>query len=248
MLALACLNVVNAHDETQDNPQATEHQKLIWLITYASGSPDITVDMLHAGSIRCIECYTITWRESKYTLFRLKKKDRIRKTALERVMRSLETSHGIKGGSITGYDMLSSNTKDTLTVPEHPGFRRIVQLLNENPSEIRAWMEEGDFLSNKQGILWNHKTSLDPKQMTHGQLVERMVKWAPLIEDYQRTKGAHENLMVICSNQENELARLRLELQTERAQCNDFFEQLRSKIRECGDLKTKLMQLGHKVD
>jgi len=72
---------------SQTNHQQTQGSlKSTWLITYASGSPDITKEMLEGCRIKCNECYTTTWRESKYTLIHLTYTNRKRASSLERAM------------------------------------------------------------------------------------------------------------------------------------------------------------------
>ena len=193
--------------------------------------------MLLESKVTCIECYTTTWRESKYTLIHMDQANKIRGSALKRTMTEMKDTHGIIGSVIHGYETLSSNAKKDSQVTDHPGFKRIVQILNENIEELRIWMKTGDVMTNKSGILWGYMESRDPKSMTHSQLVERVVKLTKIAKEHDSLKPTHEALLTAFTAQQNELIK-------EKAQSNDFFRQLISKIEECGNLKIQLATLG----
>ncbi len=222
-----------------------EYPKAVWFITYAAGSHDITPEILGEHEIHCIESYTITWRESKYTLLRLGQNGKIRGATLKRVMSVLKADHGIKGSMIHGYDMLSSNSKADQLITDHPGFMRMVQLLNENIDELRVWMKSGDLFTNKRGLLWKYIERRDPKRMSRSQLLVKLSKLEQIAKEHAQLQPAHEALLAAFAAQETEMAKLRRDLGKQRAQNDDFFRQLCQQIEECGRLKRQLVALGH---
>lgn len=160
----------------------------------------------------------------------------------------MKDDHNIKASTIDGYETFSSNSKDNNAITEHPGFRRMVQLLNTNREELRAWMKSGDVLSNKHGILWNFIDARDPKTMSRSQLIEKLSRLETIAQDYSRIQPAHEALLVAFAAQENELSKLRQELAKERVHSDQMYEETRKKIEECGRLTRRLIALGHNPD
>jgi hypothetical protein len=219
-------SVLTIH-QIQDSP------KTIWLITYASGSPDITTEILAECNLQCNECYTTTWRESKYTLINLGYPNRKRATGLERAMAKMLSDHGIKGNAIHGYDMLSSNSKSENNIMEHPGFKRIVQQLNEKKDELRIWMKEEGVMTNKSGILWNFLDIRDPQTMSKAQLIERVHQLSDIKTQHTTLKDAFGAIQAAFTAQGRELAK-------EKTQSHQFFIQLCEQIEECKHLKIEL--------
>jgi hypothetical protein len=216
--------------------QVQESAKVTWLITYASGSPDITQEMLLEHNIQCNECYTTTWRESKYTLIHLTQIHKKRASVLQGAMKKMEKDHGVKGSIIHGYETLSCNKKEEQSIKDHPGFKRIVQQLNENTDELRIWMQTGDVMTNKTGTLWNYIENRDPKLMTHAQLVEKVTRLMKDTQEFKSLKDSHEALRAAFTAQERELSK-------EKKQNDDFFKQLCDKMDECTSLKIQINSL-----
>lgn len=218
-----------------------ESAKTTWLITYAAGSPDITYEMLHSFSIKCTECHTTTWRESKYTLLHLHTSHRIRTSTLSKAMEKMRSEHNIKGSSITGYEPIASDHKTMSPLTEHPGFMRIVELMNQKSDELRSWLETGSVYTNRHSVLWNHIESRDPASMSRSQLVERVKLLTSIAEEHKTTKAAHEALHVAYMNLDRELRKRKEEGQ-------GFFNQLCEKIAENGVLRSRLIRLGEQVE
>lgn len=145
-----------------------ENKKVVWMLTYASGRQEITSSMLHENNIRCDEVYTTTWRESTYTLVHVESRHPVRAIAFRKAMHSIKEKYGIKGSSVFGYDGLVSNTRDSSSVDinEHPGFKRMVQLLNEDREKLSIWLSSGDVDTNKKALLWQYLELTDLKEMT----------------------------------------------------------------------------------
>lgn len=183
--------------------------------------------------IRCNECYTTTWRESKYTLLHLTYANRKRTSTLDRAMTKMLRDYGIKGSALHGYEMLSCNSKDDRGVMDHPGFKRIVQQLNDNKDELRIWMAEGDVMTNKSSILWHFLDGRDPHTMSKAQLIERLGQHTDLKTEHKTLQTAYEALQGAYVAQGRELAK-------EKTQSNQFFDQLREKIEECKQLRIEL--------
>lgn len=210
----------------------------MWFITYASSSIDISPEMLQIAGIKCDQCYTITWRESKYTLIHLKHEDRVRSTKLRKIMSHLQESHGIIGSSITGYDMLACNEKDSdENIHNHPGFKKMIEILNGKIDELKWWLANGDIHSNRRGLLWKYIESIEQSKKTRVQLREQISKMAPKIEEYNKLASEHEMLKTAYLMKERELA-------SEKTKSQDFFEKLVRSMEECKKLKKRLVENG----
>ena len=103
---------------------------------------------------------------------------------LQKAMLALNKNHGIICNAIAGYDSISYNDKKEERVTDHPGFKRMVETLNQNSEEMRSWLQNGTLLTNRKGLLWKHIESIPPKEKTHGQLVEQVLKWTPIVNEY----------------------------------------------------------------
>jgi len=196
--------------------------------------------MLRERGLHVDECYTVTWRESKYTLFRLSKQNRFRATAISKIMQSLKDVHGIVGSGLFGFGSVSCNDgKNDELLVDHPGFRRMVDVLNDNPSTLDWWMESGDLLSNRKGLLWKHIGATEPSSMTKAQLVQRVNKWGPLVKEAESLKELNTVLGRRLQETEHALGESVEACNKERKCSDDFFHQLRAKIRECHELRAK---------
>jgi hypothetical protein len=228
-----------AKKSKRDNGKGT------WLVTYSASSPDVTPEMLREHSVHCDECYAITWRESKYVLIHLKQSVRLRLSAMNKVMLELEKQYKVRGSSIIGYEPLASNERGQSSVTEHPAFMRMVELLNKG-GDLTAWLEEGDVQSNKKGLLWKYIDGTDPKEKTHGQLVEQVKKWTPLIKEATETKAENEVLRLTLTIRERELLKANEIIKAQDAKNEKFFRDLLEKMRECTALKKRLIR--HNID
>ena len=159
-------------------------------------------------------------------------------------MEELKKHDGVKGSNIEGYDMLSSNgEKCNTSIQEHPGFMRIVQLLNERPHEIRTWMRTGDVQISGHSLLWNHMETKDPCSLSRSRLLQRLENLTRVAAEHRELKSAHEALQAACAAQDRELLQMRVMRDEDRAQAEDFFQRLMSKIAECGTLRRQIIAL-----
>jgi len=226
------------------NLQKRDPDKRIWLVTYGSGCPSVTHDMLRERGVYVDECYTVTWRESKYTLFRLSKQNRFRASTISKVMLSLKESYGIVGSGLFGFGSVSCNDekKEELLI-DHPGFRKMVDVLNDNPDALSWWMVTGDLVSNRKGLLWRHIEMTDPSSMTRAQLMERVIKWSPIVKEAEILKETN-NLLGRRLQETEQALKESVDAFNKELKCSDdFFNQLRLKIRECRDLQEKNAEL-----
>jgi hypothetical protein len=148
----------------------------------------MTHEMLLACDLKVDECYTATWRESKYTLLYLDRMHRTRETAVDKIMQKMQDRFQIVRSSIFGFDSVSSNFKTGEVLEDHPGFRIMVQKVNQEPVDLEWWIRCGaaELSANRKGLLWKYIESTDPKSMTHAQLVTRVQKWAPMVSELER--------------------------------------------------------------
>jgi hypothetical protein len=172
--------------------------KQLWLITYGSSSESITHEMLKGCGLKIEECYTATWRESKYTLIRMNQAHRLRRTGMQKVMDQLLKKHRVIETEIFGFDSVSSNSKaDHTSLEDHPGYKLMVQKANSNPIDLEWWIRKGvkDLASNRKGLLWRHIDSTDAKDMTRTQLIQRVEKWKPVVKEIEELKTTNAMLM-----------------------------------------------------
>jgi len=221
------------HPSKKSKTYKQESGKTIWLITYASGSPDITVEMLHTCSVLCDQYFAITWRESKYVLFHLNSKNKMRESALKKVTRTLEETHQIKTSFIVGYDSLTSNDGNEFTIQDHPAFMKMVELINQKNENLKQWLENGDSATNKKSILWKF-IAKDPQQMTHKELVQKALEMTPLV---QNLKSETEMLKLTLALREDELIK-------EKTLTRSLYKTIGKRTDECSQLKERLKQAG----
>jgi len=86
---------------------------------------------------------------------------------------------------IFGFDSVSCNSNDNGRLEDHPGFRIMVDKVNQESVDLEWWMgcEVAHIGENRNGLLWKHIESTDVSKMTRAQLVERVRKWAPLVRE-----------------------------------------------------------------
>ena len=205
------------------------------MISYASGSPDITNEMLQSYGMICDEIYTITWRESKYTLIRASKGNKPRLSALKKVIDKLEMIHGLKSSAIIGYESLTCNSHGESSIHDHPGFKRMTQQLNKNPDELSTWLATGEITTNKKGLLWKYIETTDPSAKTHGQLVSQILAWTPVVREADTLRAENEVLKITLGIREKEI-------QEEEARNTRLYNQLVEKINECTALRINAIQ------
>ena len=153
-------------------------------------------------------------------------------------MNALRIEHNIISSNITGFEPVTGNVKE---LSDHPGFKHIVHLLNHHRDELRSWMIKGDIQSYRHGVLWKHFEQSDPNFMTRNQLITRVKQLTHLAEELNTVKPAFEALTAAYRALERELA-------ATKTQNIEFLTQLREKVEECGELKTRLIQLGESAD
>lgn len=158
--------------------------KQLWLVTYGSSGQSINQEMLSQHGLDADECHTAKWRESKYTLVHFVKGCRVHRKRLQDAMGALKDSHGIILTEVFGFDSLACNSQTERNhIEEHPGFMRIVTLLNTQPSEVES---HGTDPFDRRSILWKHIDTTDPDLMTRAQLIKRVRRWGPEVRELQR--------------------------------------------------------------
>jgi chromosome segregation ATPase len=161
-------------------------------------------------------------------------------------MDKMDEAHGIKGSTIHGYEMLSSNTKDEQLVSDHPGFMRIVQQLNSNKDELRIWLQEGDVTTNKKGILWNYLETRDPTLMSRGQLIHKVTQLSSVNQEHATLKEAHAALQTAFTAQGHQLQQALTQSDTLFDQFDTLYGYLRQSQTKYEALKTEYEALKTK--
>jgi len=229
--------------------QKQDSDKRIWMISYGSACKSITSEMMSEAGLIVDECYTVLWRESKYTLFHLSRQNRTRATAIYKMLKNLKEAHGIIDSGLFGFDSVSCNDEvKGERLNDHPGFRHMVHILNENRDGLEWWMQSGDLDSNRKGLLWKHLECTDPSLMTRFQLVQRVRTLGPLVKEVGDLKGLNTTLEGQLRAVEKSAEQAWTSYHKERKCSDDFFDQLRAKIRECHYLKSKNDELQARIE
>lgn len=218
-----------------------EAARSAWLITYTASSDDITAQLLHKYAVMCNECYTTTWRESKYTLIHIPHAKRIRQSAMEKTLALMHVQHNIRGTSIVGFDTLISNTTDT-QLEDHPGFKRIVELVNAQSDEPRIWMESGEVRTNRKGMLWRHMEERDPREKSRNQLMRQVELWAPIVRESAELKTQNEVLRTALEIKDQELAQADRIISALESRNERLLIEVKMKTEECKALTRGLIR------
>ena len=168
------------------------------MITYGAACQSITHEMMSTNGLEVDECYTIAWRETKYTLVHLTHKNRARDTTISKMMQQLKASHGITLGEIFGYDAITSNTTEEENIESHVGFQKMIEIVNSQPESIEWWMKNGeDLITNKKGLLWKHIHAIPPSELSRAQLIKRLQNQEQLIKENKALKQENAALLEI---------------------------------------------------
>lgn len=203
--------------------------------------------MLIDQNVKVDECYTAVWRESKYTLIHCTKTDRIALQALKLAMDNLQKLHGISlNATILSYEALSSNDSHTgESLEEHPGFKRIVHLLNTKSDDLTWWIAGGNnVFDHRKGMLWKYIETTDPTRMTHGQLAAKVISWRPIVEECENTKRMLEVLNPMLQAKEEEAQHFKEALKQERMITKRLEEELMKTSSERYKLRGLLKRNG----
>jgi len=225
-----------------------ESRKQIWLITYGAACDTITHGMLKESGVKLNECYTVTWRESKYTLLHCAKADRISMEAMKQVTSAMEERYGIVfNASVLGYDALCSNDlSNGESLENHPGFKRMVELLNTGSEELEWWIDDDKtcIREYRKGLLWRYIESTDPEKMTFKQLVSRVKAWAQIVRSNETLQEAYNAASAKLQANEEELRFLKMALQTERDISANLSGNITQLFEEKALLRNQLIDAG----
>jgi hypothetical protein len=198
--------------------QGTEKQ--LWLITYGASSESITHVMLNDCGLEVEECYTATWRESKYTLIRVHRDHRLRRTGMQKVMSQMVEKFRVIETEICGFDSVSTNSKEEqVSLEDHPGFKLMVQKANKDPVDMEWWIQKGVqvLAENRRGLLWRHIESTNARSMTYTQLITRVETWKPIVREVEELRTTNAMLMEHVRELEKTVRELEKTVRDERA-------------------------------
>ena len=199
--------------------------------------------MLDENNLHADECYTIQWRESKYTLASLIKKQR-HSTIINR-LKVLKAKYNVIESQIIGYESLAGQClhSEEPGLNQHPGFQRLIDILNTDLPSLKTWMKEKDIMTNKRGLLWPFIETLPTEQASTAQLKRMVDKWRPMIHEYEKLKPSHESLMNRLADREARLESMAVTLDRERQFNAEISAQLSTKRIECTELQKELVIL-----
>ena len=122
-----------------------------FLVSYGSSGQNITPQMFDPyPEIKIDECYTLSQRDLKYTLFH--SRTRLTKPFVSSVLKDLEKKYEIICAAVFGYDEIVMGDEIDL----HPGFKKMVELMNAKYPSFESWMTNGSLETNVRGILYKH--------------------------------------------------------------------------------------------
>ena len=233
-------------EHPEKRPKVVEHAKTVWLITYGSHCQDVSNTMLDECGLPVQECYTVQWRESKYTLIHLV--SRMRHCTLEKKINEMNQKHDIIQTQITGYESVAGNCSKS-ELEHHPGFKKMIELANKRCPTLRAWIREKDVFTNKKGILWPYM-EVDLDQASVSQMKKMLNKWKPMVKEYDDIKAAHDSLFARMGGMEakleiaeENLAFMSVALDRERTTSQKVGAELLEKRKECLDLQEELARV-----
>ena len=214
-----------------------DNAKTIWMITYGAGCSDITHDLIKECGLDVLECYTIEWRESKYTLVHLA--SRQRRISFENKIKDGLSKYRIILSEITGYESVTGNCMKT-ELDTHPGFKKMVELINNEDASIHCWDQGKNIYSDVHGIFWTY-LEVPPSQATFAQLKRMVSKYQPMARELESLKPEYESAMNRLSDCEARLEIAVQRLKNEREYSEKITAELSEKLKECTELKTQLL-------
>ena len=223
-------------------------RKQIWLVTYGSACESITHQMLDEFGIKSDECYTVLWRESKYTLFHCTKKHRVSMESLKQATKAMGERYRIVfNAAVFGYDAICSNDAFTgESLENHPGFQKLVEALNAGSEDFSWWIDgdESCIHKHRKGLLWRYIENTDPDKMTHKQLASRVKAWAPIVRSHETLQAAYDATSSRLQANEEKMKQLRNELQVEREISAKKSENIKQLLEEKQSLRYQLVDAG----
>ena len=208
--------------------------------------------MLSQHEIHLDECYTIQWRESKFTLIRCVKGNRISQEAIKAVMDTLEDEYSILlRATIVGYESLVSTNKQKMdSLEDHPGFKKIIELVNTHSDEVKYWINgERNIFEHRSGVLWKYIETTNPNQMTQKQLATRVIAWTPIVNGYETLKAAFDTQQISLQAHEKQNIDLKNALKTTNEIIARQDEEIKKLFEEKKMLRNQLIDAGmHPAD
>ena len=111
------------------------------------------------------ECYTLSQRDLKYTLFHNQK--RLAKSNVACIFKDLEKKNGIRCAAVFGYEEISMGDE----IDSHPGFKLMVEHMNAKSSFFECWMLNGSLEINVRGLLYRYISQNLVSSMSKSQLL-----------------------------------------------------------------------------
>jgi len=116
----------------------------VYFLTFQVSSPRLTYEMLSSVQIPVDEI--VTTRDStgalSYAFIHLLR--RVTEQELDRAVKTLETSHGVKESNIFGYDAIASSSLNlSELIEDHPGFQILLQHEMNKNRDFCRWTADG---------------------------------------------------------------------------------------------------------
>jgi hypothetical protein len=215
-----------------DNP------KQLWLMTFGSSSPDVTIEMLEACGVTTgvNAIHNATWRESKYTLLSLSRKGRMRGSQVNALVKKLSADHNMVSSEIMGYESITGNVrKSDDSIPLHPGFKLMVDFLQTGKGDgVRSWTKE-ETHAKRKGYLQRHAGTSDIDAMTKAQLQTTCHALKKIVDETEPIRSTYTTLQIQLDNAEARLASQTEELHATRVALRRAMAQIWEEMGTPGD-------------
>ena len=229
------------HYTTTTNPTTQDdNPKQLWLMTFGSSSPDVTIEMLEACGVKTgvNAIHNATWRESKYTLLSLSRKGRMRGSQVNALVKKLSADHNMVSSEIMGYESITGNVrKSDDSIPLHPGFKLMVDFLQTGKGDgVRSWTKEKEEThAKRKGYLQRHAGTSDIDAMTKAQLQTTCHALKKIVDETEPIRSTYTTLQVQLDNAEARLAAQTEELHATRVALRRAMAQIWEEMGTPGD-------------
>ena len=178
-----------------------------FLVSYGSSGENITPSMFSSYPvIKMDECYTLSQRDLKYTLFHNQK--RLAKSNVACIFKDLEKKNGIRCAAVFGYEEISMGDE----IDSHPGFKLMVEHMNAKSSFFECWMLNGSLEINVRGLLYRYISQNLVSSMSKSQLLTQFEALRRENEMLQGRASIAETLEIENETLRNEVSSLQFQL------------------------------------
>jgi len=200
------VDTVAPDDQNQRTNGAVAKRYRKFLVSYNSSYEISLPEILRPyAAMKIDECYTLSQRDLKYTLFHNQK--RLAKSAVSYIFKDLEKRNGIRCAAVFGYEEISMGDEVDL----HPGFKLMVEHMNAKSQFFESWMRNGSLETNARGLLYRYLSPSSVGIFSKSQLLTQFEALRRENEMLRERTSTMETLEFQTREQKNEIEALRSE-------------------------------------